>query len=477
MARNVFLALALAVTTIGPVSANTPVTFSLNEPVTIAGQPPVTLGPGTYVVRTLQSAAGMRVIQVLSKRQDYVYTTVLTIPATRLEPDDKRQFVFSETLSGTPPALHLWFPPGESTGFEFITPGGLFTHKAGAAANSLQVRANPKLNAAESVQSAAVLQALREVLWWIESGKFASARDSFRRNYFLAHNREGALTSFLLALLMIDANEAIASLDLVNRLDPTRYRVMTDLDVYGAIQSLQTARKDLKGSLVRRFLLNFAMEMSDESIARTAILAFERHVLKGDSLPVELALARRREELARKRSHEERWVLANAQIAKLNDCVKSMLNQVGALEYSASVETRVGLVGQVKFSVVLTRRRLEDLDSIMERSHKTICARHSTLERLIAQRNAVVVRELDSLRSALRELDRQPGSAAKLRYRCIRNWETARASEVLRDLIMLAEAANSPLMRPSIVFSRDRSYVQMNLDGSLAKLAEWASLR
>jgi hypothetical protein len=77
----------------------------------------------------------------------------------------------------------------------------------------------------------------------------------------------------------------------------------------------------------------------------------------------------------------------------------------------------------------------------------------------------------------LRELDRQPGSAAKLRYRCIRNWETARASEVLRDLIMLAEAANSPLMRPSIVFSRDRSYVQMNLDGSLAKLAEWASLR
>jgi hypothetical protein len=194
-------------------------------------------------------------------------------------------------------------------------------------------------------------------------------------------------------------------------------------------------------------------------------------------LPVELALARRREELARKRSHEERWVLANAQIAKLNDCVKSMLNQVGALEYSASVETRVGLVGQVKFSVVLTRRRLKDLDSIMERSHKTICARHSTLERLIAQRNAVVVRELDSLRSALRELDRQPGSAAKLRYRCIRNWETARASEVLRDLIMLAEAANSPLMRPSIVFSRDRSYVQMNLDGSLAKLAEWASLR
>jgi hypothetical protein len=42
---------------------------------------------------------------------------------------------------------------------------------------------------------------------------------------------------------------------------------------------------------------------------------------------------------------------------------------------------------------------------------------------------------------------------------------------------MLAEAANSPLMRPSIVFRGDRGYVQMNIAGSLSKLAEWASLR
>lgn len=477
MARNMFLALALAVTSIGSVSANAPVTFSLSEPVTVAGVPSVTLGPGTYIVRTLDSAAGMNVVQVLSKRQDYVYTTVLTIPATRPHADDKRQFVFSETPSGTPPALHFWFPPGASSGHEFITPRGLFTPQPGSAARSLQVRPDPNPKAAEPVQSAAEFYALREALVQVENGKFAAARDSFRRNYFLAQNREGAITSFLLALLMIDSEEAKGSLELVNRLDPIRTRVMSDLDVYAVVQSLPSARKNLKGSLVRRFLLNFAMEMSDDTIARTAILAFERHVLKGDSFPVEIALDRRREELARKRRHEEQWVLAMEQIANLNDCVMSLLNKVGALEYSASVETRVGLFGSVRFRVVLNRRRLDDLDSIMELSHRTICDRHSKLERLISQRNAAVARELNSLRFALRELDRQPGSTTRSQYAYIRNWEVARASGVSRDLMTLAEAAKSPLMRPSSVFPADRGYVQMNIAGSLARLAEWAGLQ
>lgn len=475
MARNMFVALAFVLAGTGFLGANTPVTISLNEPITVAGVPQVTLGPGTYVVRTVDSAAGMKVVQVLSKGQDYVYTTVLTIPATRPYPDDKRQFVFSETPSGTPPALHFWFPPGETSGHEFVTPRGLFAPQFAGAPGSLQTRPDRGANAGERAQTAADLYALREVLEQIENGKFGAARDSFRRNYFLAQSREGAMASFLLALLMTDSKEARASLDLVNRLDPVRARVMADLGVDAVVQSLPSARKDLKRSPVRRFLLNFAMERIDDTIPRTAVLAFERHTLKGDSFPVELALDRRREEVARNRAREEQWVLARAQLSKLNDCVKLLLNRVGALEYSATVEAKVGS-GRVTFRVVLDRRRLTDLDAIVELSQRTICGRHSRLERLISERNAAVARELDSLRSALRELDRQPGSTTRSRYASIRNWEGARASDVSRDLMMLAEAANSPLMRPSSVFRADSGYVQMNIAGSLARLADWAGL-
>ena len=82
MAREIIVALTL-VSTIGSVNAHTPATFNVSEPVSIPGVPPITLGPGTYVLRKVDSAAGMNVVQVLSKRQDYVYTTVLTIPASR----------------------------------------------------------------------------------------------------------------------------------------------------------------------------------------------------------------------------------------------------------------------------------------------------------------------------------------------------------------------------------------------------------
>ncbi len=32
------------------------------------------------------------------------------------------------------------------------------------------------------------------------------------------------------------------------------------------------------------------MEMTDDAFARTAVLSFERHALRGDSFPVEIAL-------------------------------------------------------------------------------------------------------------------------------------------------------------------------------------------
>jgi len=223
-------------------------------------------------------------------------------------------------------------------------------------------------------------------------------------------------------------------------------------------------------------LLNLALEMTDDVIARTAVLSFERHVVKGDSFPVEIALDRRREEREKEQRREQRWTLANEQIAKLNDCVRSLMNKVGALEYSASAEAAVGPSGSVRLRVVLTQRRLNDLDAIVERSHRTICDRHSRLERLISQRNAPISRELDSIRSALRELDRQPGSMTNSQFGSLRKWESVPASGVSHDLMMLAETATLPYMRPSSVLRTNGGYVQINIDGSLARLAELSGL-
>jgi len=475
MPHKTFVALTFAMSTIGFVSASTPVTFQVNEPISIAGVPPVTLGPGAYVLRRMDGSAGASVVQILNKRQDYVYTTVLTIPAARLYPEDQRQFLFSETTSGNPPALHYWFLPGESVGHELISPLTSPAPERGAAPKQLQFRVDgAPTRAAPSVGNPADLYALREVLLRMESGKFGAARDSFQRNYFLGQNREGAFTSFLLALLMIDRDTARGALQAVSRLDPERARALSRLDVNGVVESLASARSNLKTSRVRRFLLDLALERTEDAIARAAILSFERHVVKGDSFPVEIALDRRRQERRRETRSEERWVLAKEQIAKLNDCVKSLLNQVGALEYSASAEAAAGRLGSVRLTVVLSQRRLNDLDVIVEHSHRTICERHSKLERLIAQRSAAIVRELDALRSALRELDRQPGSRTHSQFGSLRKWESASAVGVSRDLMILAETATLPYMRPSSVLRTSQGYVQINIAGSLTRLAEWA---
>ena len=477
MALRIAGVLMFAVITVGFLSAATPVAFNVSEPITIVGVPPVTLGPGTYIIQTLDSSGGANVVQILSKQKNYVYTTVLTIPATRLRPEDNAQVLFSETPSGTPPALHFWFPPGESRGYEFVNPGTVSIADRGTAPAQLQLRADKNRNQPGHLQGIpADFHALREALLQIENGKFRAARDYFRRNYFLGNSREGAITSFLLALLMTDRKEARESLLVVNRLDPERARVLSKLDVNGVVESLPNARSDLKASLVRRFLLNFALEMTDDAIARNAIVSFERHAIKGDSLPVEMALDRRREEREKERRREDRWVLAKEQIARLSDCVKSLLNQVGALEYSASLDAKFGESGSVRVRIVLTQRRLNDLDAIVHRSHRTICERRSRLERIVAQGNPAVARELDSIRSALNELDRQPGSSTRSQFASLRNWETAPASGVSRDLTILAEMANLPYMRPSSVFRTNRGYVQLNIAGSLARLAEWTGL-
>jgi hypothetical protein len=426
-------------------SANSPTTFKLNEPISVAGAPPVILAAGEYVLKRVDSASGMNVVQILSKRQDYVYTTVVTIPASRANPADGREFVMSESPVGSAPALRYWFPEGSTSGHEFLTPAAF------PAADSLAA----------------------EALSRIDEGKYKAARDYFRRNDFLAQSAEGAFTSFLLAMIMVDEKEARGSLELVRKFDPNRSRTLAELNIDGVLMSMPGSKSHLQTSVVRKFLYHLAMARTDDPIARTAVLSFERHALHGDSFPVEIALDRRRDEIAREKKREDQWILAKEQIARLSDCVKSMLNRVGALEYSATIEARAG---SVNVRVVLNQRRLRDLDAIVERSHRTLSQRQANLERLIAQRNPATTKELNAIRISLRELDQQAGSNTRGQFVCVRNWESTAPSGVARDLILLSEAASSPVLRLSTVLRTDggRATAQMNIAGSLAMLADWA---
>ncbi len=474
MALKNLIALSFALGTIEFAGAFPPkFVFKVYQPISVPGLPPVTLGPGSYVLRGVETSGRTSVFQIVSEHQDYVYTTVLTIPAVRPNGDNKAQFLFSEGRSATPATLHYWFPPGETMGQEFITPAGYANLERGVAPKQLQSRADGgQSRGGPNAVSPADYYALKDVMMRIESGKFTAARDRFRRNYFLAQSAEGASTSFLLALLMTDLQEARKSLELVRHFDHERMRTMSRLGVADVVESLPAARSNLKTSQLRRFLLNFALERTDDDVARSAILAFERHTLGGDSFPVEMALDRRRVERQKEKTHEAQWVLTSEQIARLSDCVRSLLNKVGALEYYASAEAKVGRTGSFRLRVILTQRRLNDLDAMVARSHRTICDRHAKLEVLISQRNAAISKELDALRSAVRDLDRQLGFKTA-QFSSLRKWESAPASAVSRDLMTLAEAATSPKLRPSSMLRTYGGSVQIDIAASLVRLADW----
>ena len=278
----------------------------MTEPISIAGVPPVKLGPGSYVLRTIHESGGARVVQVLSKRQDYVYTTVLTIPAERPHADDNHaNRLFGGAVRGFRRCCIIGFRWGRLGDMSSSPPRACPRRNEARRRSSSSRRDDGHEHRAAA--NPADSPALNEILALIASGKLGAARDRFRRNYFLAQNRDGAFTSFVLALLMVDHHDAWVSLELVHRLNPERMRVLSRLNAYEVVESLEDARSNLKTSQVRRFLLNLAMEMIDDPIARTAVLSFERHVVKVDSFPVEIALDRRREELEKERRAQQ-WV-------------------------------------------------------------------------------------------------------------------------------------------------------------------------
>ena len=93
----------------------TVVTFS--DSVEIPGQ---VLPAGTYIFKLANSLSNRHIVQIWNAGENEILATIMTVPATRFEAPDDSLFEFDERPSDSPPALKMWFYPGNSTGEEFI---------------------------------------------------------------------------------------------------------------------------------------------------------------------------------------------------------------------------------------------------------------------------------------------------------------------------------------------------------------------
>jgi len=91
------------------------VTFG--ESVEIPGQ---VLPAGTYVFKLADTISDRHIVQIWSADEDQLFATIMTIPNTRFETPERSIFEFDERPSDSPPALKVWFYPGNSTGEEFV---------------------------------------------------------------------------------------------------------------------------------------------------------------------------------------------------------------------------------------------------------------------------------------------------------------------------------------------------------------------
>jgi hypothetical protein len=114
------VALALALAPGARADENDRLTYmTFSGPVQIPG---VTLAAGTYTFKLADTQSNRHVVQVFTKDDNKLITTLMTIPNERLEPVKDTFVMFSERPAGTPVAVKAWFYPGRSIGEEFLYP-------------------------------------------------------------------------------------------------------------------------------------------------------------------------------------------------------------------------------------------------------------------------------------------------------------------------------------------------------------------
>ena len=90
--------------------------ITISRPLDVQG---TILPAGQYVLKLLESPSNREIIHVFNSDQTRLMTTILAIHAYRLDPTDRSAFSFYDSRAGQPAAVHTWFYPGETSGFEF----------------------------------------------------------------------------------------------------------------------------------------------------------------------------------------------------------------------------------------------------------------------------------------------------------------------------------------------------------------------
>ncbi|HTA41262.1 MAG TPA: hypothetical protein VK789_02375 [Bryobacteraceae bacterium] len=91
--------------------------ITTSQPIDVQG---TILPAGQYVLKLQESPSNRNVIYVFSSDERRLMTTILANHAYRLDSTDKSAFSFYGSPDGQPAALHTWFYPGETSGFEFL---------------------------------------------------------------------------------------------------------------------------------------------------------------------------------------------------------------------------------------------------------------------------------------------------------------------------------------------------------------------
>src|SRR5271168_1861558 len=94
--------------------------FQFSAPVEIPGR---VLVPGKYVFQIADIDTSLNIVQVFaedSNGNDSLVTTVIARSDYMSKTPDKPILTFEDRPSGEPEAVHSWFYPGESRGWEFV---------------------------------------------------------------------------------------------------------------------------------------------------------------------------------------------------------------------------------------------------------------------------------------------------------------------------------------------------------------------
>ncbi len=93
--------------------------LTFSGPVEVPG---ISLPAGTYRFQLADPTTGRRVVKVSDKDGTKTYGMFISMPNQRMTPSNTPVVMFKETVAGAPPAVQVWFYPGETYGYEFAYP-------------------------------------------------------------------------------------------------------------------------------------------------------------------------------------------------------------------------------------------------------------------------------------------------------------------------------------------------------------------